>query len=177
MAAKKARKQTGKRRPTARSAPATTKPARRPRGRPTLRSAEVEAEILSWIGDGKTLREFCRQPGKPSFVAVYEWLKGDESFSERFARAREIGADHIAEEILHIADTPKRGQVVTEDEDGKKVVTEDMLGHRRLQVDARLKLLAKWFPKKYGDKLDVEHSGSMTLEQLVLASRQPPAEK
>jgi hypothetical protein len=29
----------------------------------------------------------------------------------------------------------------------------DMLGHRKLQVETRLKLLAKFNPKKYGDAL------------------------
>ena len=27
-----------------------------------------------------------------------------------------------------------------------------MLGHRKLQIETRLKLLAKWNPKKYGDR-------------------------
>ena len=33
----------------------------------------------------------------------------------------------------------------------------------RLRVDTRLKLLAKWCPKRYGDKLDVEDSGNLTV--------------
>jgi len=33
------------------------------------------------------------------------------------------------------------------------VTTEDMLGHRKLQIETRLKLLAKWNPKKYGDRV------------------------
>ena len=35
------------------------------------------------------------------------------------------------------------------------VVEEDMLGHRKLQIETRLKLLAKWNPQKYGDKVQV----------------------
>jgi hypothetical protein len=30
-----------------------------------------------------------------------------------------------------------------------------MLGHRKLQIETRLKLLAKWDPKRYGDKLSL----------------------
>jgi hypothetical protein len=30
-----------------------------------------------------------------------------------------------------------------------------MLGHRKLRIETRLKLLAKWNPKKYGDKVQV----------------------
>ena len=34
-----------------------------------------------------------------------------------------------------------------------------MLGHRKLQVETRLKLLAKWDPKRYGDLMRQEISG------------------
>ena len=34
-----------------------------------------------------------------------------------------------------------------------------MLGHRRLQVDARKWMLGKLNPKKYGEKLDVTSDG------------------
>jgi hypothetical protein len=32
------------------------------------------------------------------------------------------------------------------------VTEEDLTQHRRLQIETRLKLLAKWNPRKYGDK-------------------------
>lgn len=41
---------------------------------------------------------------------------------------------------------------------GLETWTEDMLGHRRLQIESRLKLLAKWDPKRYGEKS--EQSGN-----------------
>jgi len=45
------------------------------------------------------------------------------------------------------------GTVTTDDGEKKTVREEDMLGHRKLQIETRLKLLAKWNPKKYGEKL------------------------
>lgn len=119
-----------------------------------LNTPELQEELLDWIASGQTLRAFCRQEGKPAWRTVYDWLAADEDLAARIARARDIGADAIAEEALSIADTPQAGVITTVDEDGTKTVTEDMLGHRKLQVDTRLKLLAKWNPKKYGDKVD-----------------------
>jgi hypothetical protein len=58
----------------------------------------------------------------------------------------------MAEECLIIADTPKFGQKQVMTEDGTATTLEDMLGHRKLQIETRLKLLAKWNPKKYGDR-------------------------
>lgn len=125
-------------------------------GRPSNYSQETADAIVEWIAEGKPLREFCRQESAPAWQTVYDWLSAHEDFSGRFARARDMGADAIAEEAMEIADTPLEG-VRTEigGKDGPKEVREDMLGHRRLQVETRLKLLAKWHPKKYGDKTEL----------------------
>jgi len=136
----------------------------------------VIKELADWLSEGKTLRDYCRQPGKPARRTVDDWREEDPEFAARIARARIRGADAIAEEALEIADTPLPGTITTEDKDGTKTVTEDMLGHRRLQVEARLKLLAKWFPQAYGDRQQVEHSGKVSLEQLLAETAQqaPP---
>jgi hypothetical protein len=92
---------------------------------------------------------------------VYDWMMKDPELSTAIARARDIGYDAMAEECLHIADTPMLGEEVTETEgdDGIKVSVKkvDMLGHRKLQIETRLKLLAKFNPKRYGDK--IVHAG------------------
>ena len=74
-----------------------------------------------------------------------------------YARARDEGFDQIAAQALIIADTQHEGEIVTEKPDGTvERRREDMLGHRKLQIETRLKLLAKWDPRRYGDKLQVE---------------------
>jgi hypothetical protein len=116
-------------------------------------------EICEWIASGQTLVDYCKQPDKPSRRTIYVWVMSDEAFKVRFYEARELGHDVIAEDCLHIADTPLEGQTVTEKAEGVEVKREDMLGHRKLQVWTRLQLLAKWNPKKYGDKVQQEISG------------------
>jgi len=119
---------------------------------------QLKDEIVVWVSNGKTLRDFCRQDHAPSFRTVYDWLAEDAAFDARFARAREAGHDVIAEEALHIADTLHVGRkIVTHsggdgDDDAMTVTEEDLTQHRKLQIETRLKLLAKWNPKKYGDK-------------------------
>jgi hypothetical protein len=119
---------------------------------------QLKDEIVVWVSNGKTLRDFCRQDHAPSFRTVYDWLADDAAFDARFARAREAGHDVIAEEALHIADTLHVGRKVTThsgvnpDADAVTVTEEDLTQHRKLQIETRLKLLAKWNPKKYGDK-------------------------
>jgi hypothetical protein len=87
-------------------------------------------------------------------------MRKDQALATAIAHARDLGYDAIAEDCLNIADTPFLGEEVSESEDekGVKRVTikkVDMLGHRRLQVETRLKLLAKFNPKKYGDKVEL----------------------
>jgi len=138
-------------------------------GRPRQGVPEGKAKsVLEWIASGRTLREWCRIPGNPCFTTVYDWKDKDQEFSLRFARAREIGEWLIAEECLEIADTPQLGEIVTKKADGStETKIADMIEHRKLQIDTRLKLLAKWNPKKYSQQLNSTHSGKVTLEELV----------
>ncbi len=123
-------------------------------GRPSKYSEKIADKICELYASGKTITECARLVGIERH-AVYRWMKVNKDFSYRLACARELFADAIAEEALRIADTPMTGEIVEEtaSPDGMivKVKKVDMIEHRKLQVDTRLKLLAKWAPDKYGD--------------------------
>lgn len=119
--------------------------------KPTKRSDAVVDRILDGLCAGTPLTQICRPDDMPAPRTVREWAETDEQLSAAIARAREVGFDAIAEEALRIADTPVDGKRIKRSEDGTEEVVEDMLGHRRLQVETRLKLLAKWDPKRYGE--------------------------
>ena len=120
---------------------------------------ELAQEIFHRISMGESLLKICGEEGMPTRQAVYNWVSGDESLALQFARAREEGCDAMAEEALQIANTPFLGRKKVyssgEDEESVTVTEEDMLGHRKLQIETRLKLLACWNPKKYGTKVAV----------------------
>lgn len=128
----------------------------------TTYTEEMADELVNWLANGQTLREFCRQEGKPAWRTVYAWLDANEAFHARFARARELGQEAIFEDTLRIADTPMVGVTKNYKGDVIEVKEEDMLGHRKLQIETRLKLLAKWNPKKYGEKVETTHRGDPT---------------
>jgi len=122
-------------------------------GRPSKYSPAVAQEICEGLAEGIPLREICRRDHMPEWRTVYDWMARDEALSTAIAHARDIGYDKMAEECLQIADTPVEGRKIVETDDGKVMYTrEDMLGHRKLQIETRLKLLAKFNPKKYGDR-------------------------
>ena len=143
-------------------------------------NAEFFEEVIQRISEGDTLRSICREHGE-RWQTVYEWMKVDVSLHDRFARARLDGADAIAEETLRIADTPVIGEEVEMDESGKvyKRKKSDMLGHRKLQIETRLQLLAKWFPQKYGHKqqLDIDANVSSSTSHSLTADAQSLLDK
>lgn len=147
--------------------PIATKPAPRkkdagaavsgkPRGRPSPyadRRSEIMGSVCEQIAKGVTMADICRQAGMPDRQTIYEWSVADADFALRIARARDEGADVIAEQSLAIVDAPpERGP------DGK--IDAGSVAHAKLRAEHRLKLLAKWNPKKYGDKIQAEHTGA-----------------
>ena len=127
-------------------------------GRPSKRTPEIVERILEGLANGKTLTSLCEATEMPTVRAFYNWREEDAELSSRFARAREKGYDVIAEECLKIADMTALDTIETEQ--GKEVCNSEWIARSRLRVDTRLKLLAKWSPKKYGDKIEVENTGA-----------------
>ena len=117
---------------------------KRRRGGQTIRTPKLDSQIVAWVASGQTLRDFCRKPGSPGHAVVYNWLNGDEGFAGRFARAREVGHEAIAEEALALADEPP--PLV----DGR--VDHGYVAWVKNRVWTRLQLLAKWNPGRYGDR-------------------------
>jgi hypothetical protein len=116
---------------------------------------EIKDQIIVWLSDGNTLRDYCRQENKPSYPSIYRWLDEDKQFAINYARAREVGFEILAEECLAIADTVEIGHKQVTHDEGSSTTVEDMLGHRKLRIDTRMRLLRAWHPKKYGDKTTV----------------------
>lgn len=107
----------------------------------------------------------------PARQTVHDWMKADEDFAGQFARAREDGADVIAEDSLEIVDaTPER--------DAMGKVDSGWVAHQKLRAEHRLKLLAKWSPRKYGEKMTTEHTGAnggaIQVASTVTFVRPPP---
>nr|WP_234902405.1 terminase small subunit protein [Agrobacterium rubi] len=106
----------------------------------------------------------------PCKTTVFKWLSQNAEFADQYARARELQADHYADEVAEIADTPKIGKKIKRTSDGKvEITTFDMTEHRRLQIDARKWLAAKLRPKKYGDKLDIDQKTTVEAGDSVKA--------
>lgn len=141
--------------------------------RPTIYSRALADQILDRLAAGKSLREICAADGMPNRSTVQGWISSNRhDFAAQYSQAKDIGLDNLAEECLEIADTPLIGEETITKADGSVEIRRgDMLGHRRLQIETRLKLLAKLAPKKYGDLQRIEHSGSVDIVATLTAAR------
>lgn len=106
-------------------------------------------EVISDIIDGSSIRQAIK--GKFSAYAFYELLK-DSQKAERYARATQIRADFMFDQIDEIADHTEEDHTPFT---GGNVVQRD-----KLKIDAIKWKLAKMQPKKYGDKIDVTSDGA-----------------
>ena len=130
-------------------------------GRPTKRNDDVIKRILDGLSVGTPLAVLCREDGMPATRTVRDWAQHDEELAAAIAGAREDGFDILAGEALSIIDEPPE-MVVSE---GGSRIDAGHVQWAKNRAELRLKLLAKWDPKRYGDKTEVDHKssdGSMT---------------
>jgi hypothetical protein len=81
------------------------------------------------------------------------WSLEDENFHEQYARAQEIRAEYMAEEIIDIADK-SLGDIVGDDKSDNARVSA-----RKLQVDARKWTAVRMNPKKWAETKKHEVTG------------------
>lgn len=136
------------------------------RGRPVTYTRDVADVICDRLADGMTLREICRGDGMPPESTVRMWATDDrDGFAARYARARELGYQAMADELMEIADDGTNDWMKRQMQDGSTgdVENHEALARSRLRVDTRKWMLSKVLPKVYGDKLDLSSTdGTMT---------------
>lgn len=136
-------------------------------GRASTYTKELAAEIVERISTGETLRAICRDEHMPAWRTVYDWLREDKDFATAIAHARELGYDAIAEETIEMVDAaPERCDTQFGDK-----VDAGYVQWQKNRVEQRLKLLAKWSPKKYGEKLEIEAKVDVSMAERLARGR------
>ena len=116
--------------------------------------------IFIKISNGSSARQAIIE-SEISNAAFFEWLQKDTSkqYAESYARACEIRAEKLTDEILQIADEANADIIGVDEKTGRPIVNGEAINRSRLKVDARKWLAGKLAPKKYGDKIDVTSKG------------------
>lgn len=142
---------------------------RPPRNQPY--SYEEQERILPLIFEriavhSEPVGKALKHVGEPSLDTFYKWLKGEHNRdrAEIYAQACEKRAENIFEEIIEIADDSS-GDVEIDDK-GRKKLDKEFAARARIRIDARKWMLGKMQPKKYGDRLALDHDGKIEIEQI-----------
>lgn len=126
--------------------------------RPRKYDRALAAEICERLSNGETLSAICRDEHMPHRSSIYLWEEADESLARQVARARARGYDALAEEALAIAEDGRNDWMEKFGRDGESlgwVVNGEAVQRSKLRIETRLKLLACWDPKRYGQKVEL----------------------
>lgn len=121
---------------------------------------EKLAAILQRVKLGSTVKGACREIGY-DFSTFYELVRDRPDFDRLFMQAKRIGAEAMAQQCIEWAEqAPPRI-------DGR--IDPGHVQWAKLRIDTNLKLLARWFPAEYGDKLlHAGHDGGAIKSESVI---------
>ena len=138
-------------------------------GRPITWSEDKKKEAINIIlneiaENGKSVRSILNGADReilPSNVTFCEWLSKDDELAKQYARATELRAEALLDEMLDIVDDSSKDKVIDDLDDEIKIerTNNEAIQRSRLRYDARKWLVSKLNPKKYGDKIDVTSGG------------------
>jgi len=124
----------------------------------TNRTPKTRARFLSALKETCNVTESCKI-SRLAHTSAYEWRDEDKDFRQEWDAALQIGADVLEDEAVRRA---KEGVSEPVYQGGK------LVGNVQKYSDTLLIFLLKGAkPDKYAEKRQLEHSGKMTLEQLV----------
>ena len=128
-------------------------------------SQALAEQFCVHVMSGMTINQIQQLPGMPSMPTVFRWLIDDRKpeFREMYARAKEVQAELMADDIVRISDETEVTSVMTPEGEVDLKLDATAVARNRLRVDARKWVAAKLLPKKYGDKLGVDHGGNINL--------------
>ena len=112
---------------------------------------EILNSIFKEIESGCSLRLAC-QRNKISPKTFYEWIDANIDKSKQYARACEIRAELKFESIEDDYMTEPQRDAET----GR--IDPAWVNLQRLKIDAKKWELSKMMPKKYGDRIDIDHT-------------------
>jgi len=130
-------------------------------GGQTLYDDSIAREVCRRLAAGESLNSICDEDFPVAESTVRLWAIDDrEGFAAKYRLAREMQADHWAEETKLLADRPLLGEVVTTTETAAKgtetkTVVADNVERSKLQVHAREWIASRMAPRRWGDRLDI----------------------
>jgi len=128
-----------------------------PGGRPTDYTQEIADLICFRIGEGNSLRKVLREDQEgdhifPCGQTIYSWFRIYPDFLEQYARAKEESGDADQDKLDEIAEKVLTGEYEPQ--------------QARVAADIIKWSASKKKPKKYGDRITTEHTGTVGIADM-----------
>lgn len=131
---------------------------------------QIFSGIIKKIVEGQAVKKAVAE-SPISLGTFFSWAN-DTNYPERlnqYARAMELRAHIMAEDILEIADDSSNDTAYLETKNGSiPVENKEWVNRSRLKIDTRKWLMAKMMPKKYGDSLKLQGDAENPIEQKLV---------
>ncbi len=113
------------------------------------RRAKIMDTVSERLIEGESLRQICLDPDMPGRFAILKWVNEDTDLATQYALAREIQADALDDDMAATIADILSGKL---DAQAARVV-----------LHANQWRASKMRPKRYGDKIDHNVTGSLTI--------------
>jgi hypothetical protein len=132
--------------------------------------------VIGALAAGRSLASVCTGQGIPSRATVMHWVAFEPGFEARYRRAREIGMEAMADDLM---DWSRRGidndlRFVT-----RAVSLAEVTQARRTRIAVRQWLMARWAPDAFGSRTaareDRAEASAAAPETAERARRDPDA--
>ena len=80
---------------------------------------EQRANFLARVAGGRSVRDVCSDEDMPSRTVIYEELAANKDFADHYARACDMRADEVFDEIFEIADDGRNDWIETREDDAR----------------------------------------------------------
>jgi hypothetical protein len=112
---------------------------------------KVGQRICDLIASGQTLAAICREAWAPKARVIHLWFADFPEFRQDYEAAYKIAADHLAREIVALADEAK---------------TDLEMARLPFQISSRTWLAQRMDPARYGDRKQIEQNVTSNIRSM-----------
>lgn len=139
-------------------------------GRPSSYTPWKAKAICTRLMMGETLRAICARKYYPAKASVFRWLIDNETFRDQYTQAREIQQEHFYDEMFEISDDASNDWMERNTKEGEAPgyqLNGEHVQRSRLRIDTRKWAMERMSAKRYGNKQQIEHSGSIKYDNIT----------
>jgi hypothetical protein len=107
--------------------------------------------VCNMVADGKTLRQIAAHFGVVEAGTILKWVRAYPEHVQMYSLARDAAGDLFEAEII----------------DAAMLCSPDTAASDRVKISALQWVAARRSPRKYGDRMQTEHSGSVNFGELT----------